>query len=260
MLLSDQAQGLRAAFPAEAFSADHSRGLRATAAPLLGRTFGSASWQHAWGRPVCGSFVIERLKEVFGTCGVGWRYAHSPFEEVTTNKGHAEVVTEVALQYGCQEDGGGRPVGWDAQVDGWSFPDNRADRHWSEPILACGGHTVGKGGAPNTDARKSAVTDGITKAASMIGIGHEVFKGLVRVGVKLDPRNMPSGGNGRQAKSKAQGGNGSEHPDATAFWEMYHQEAKSAGVPIKVAQGLAQNGDWATACQGPRTLIAGSKS
>ena len=106
---------------------------------------------------------------------------------------------------------------------------------------------------PHTDARKSAVTDGLTKAASMIGIGHDVFKGLVRAGVRLQARNMPAGGNGREAK----GGNGS---DATAFWELYHQQAKSAGVPIKVAQGLAQNGDWATACQDLNTLISGSTS
>ena len=33
-----------------------------------------------------------------------------------------------------------------------------------------------------TDARKGAITDGLTKAASMIGVGHDVFKGKVRVG------------------------------------------------------------------------------
>lgn len=32
-----------------------------------------------------------------------------------------------------------------------------------------------------TDARKGAITDGLTKAASMIGVGHQVFKGQVRV-------------------------------------------------------------------------------
>jgi hypothetical protein len=41
-----------------------------------------------------------------------------------------------------------------------------------------------------TDARKGAITDGLTKAASMIGVGHEVFKGLVRV---AQPGRAPEG-------------------------------------------------------------------
>jgi hypothetical protein len=64
---------------------------------------------------------------------------------------------------------------------------------------------------------------------------------------------MPTGGNGGEAK----GGNGA---DSTAFWELYHQQAKPAGIPIKVAQGLAQQGDWAAACRRLETLIAGSAS
>ena len=60
----------------------------------------------------------------------------------------------------------------------------------------------------------------------------------------VDRRNMPSGGNGREAKR----GNGNGRADATAFWELYHQQAKPAGIPIKVAQGLANKGDWAAAC------------
>jgi len=80
-----------------------------------------------------------------------------------TDNGRAEIVTEVALQFrfpatndctGCDQ------VVWDAQTNVYVFR---------------------KGGAPFTDARKSAVTDGLTKAASMIGVGHQVFKGLVRV-------------------------------------------------------------------------------
>ena len=87
-----------------------------------------------------------------------------------------EVVTEVALQYRHQE-GGTQPVNWEGK--GWAHRTD-ASQEWCEPIFACGGHAVGRGAAPHTDARKSAVTDGLTKAASMIGIGHGVFKGLVR--------------------------------------------------------------------------------
>jgi hypothetical protein len=79
---------------------------------------------------------------------------------------------------------------------------------------------VRRGAVPHTDARKSAVTDGLTKAASMLGIGHEVFKGLVRVGARLIPSNASSGRNGSTL---------------IAFWALYQRQAKRAIVPTKAA-------------------------
>ena len=122
------------------------------------------------------SAVIERLKEVFGLCGTGWRHGHSLFEEVQTDTGRVEIVAEVAFQYRfpVTTDGTGCALAaWDAQACGWAFRGETGG--WSEPILACVGKAPGKGGVAITDARKSAVTDGLTKAASMIGVGHEVF-------------------------------------------------------------------------------------
>ena len=214
MLNQDQVQALKAPFPPEALSSDTSRGFELTS--------------------IKAAFVIERLNEVFGPCGVGWRYVHAPFEEVQNGNGRVEVLTEVALQFrfGATNDcAGSDRVVWD---DGWAFRPSNHD--WSEPIFACGGHAVGKGGAPMTDARKSAVTDGLTKAASMIGVGSDVFKGLVRV-------------NGRARKG---GGNGA---NSTAFWQLYHSEGKQS-VPLEVAQGLAGNGDWAAACAELGRLLA----
>ncbi|MEI2655522.1 MAG: hypothetical protein V9G12_25855 [Microthrixaceae bacterium] len=81
------------------------------------------------------------------------------------------------------------PVVWDAQAHGWAFvQDGEA---WSWPIFSPGGRRPNKGNTPMTDARKGAITDGLTKASSMIGVGHEVFKGLVR----------PSQANGQSAKA-----------------------------------------------------------
>jgi hypothetical protein len=82
MLTEDQIQAIKAPFPSEALSSDTSRvfeltSIKAAQAPA----------------------VIEGLNQVFGPCGVGWRYAHSPFEELHTDNGRAEIVTEVALQY-----------------------------------------------------------------------------------------------------------------------------------------------------------------
>jgi hypothetical protein len=153
MLSENQISALRASFPAEAMSADTSRGFELTS--------------------IKAAFVVERLNEVFGPCGAGWRYVHSPFEWV-----EGEVITEVALQFHVAE-GGVNAILWDGQSHGWAFVPDSAG--WSWPILSPGGRRPGKGTAPLTDARKGAITDGLTKAASMIGVGHDVFKGLVRV-------------------------------------------------------------------------------
>ena len=129
-------------------------------------------------RTAYGSADIERLNDVFGPCGIGWRYVHAPFEVLDTGNGRTEIVTEVALQYRfvpTSDCVGTGPVDWNA---GWAICTSEVSTAWSEPVLACGGKSVGKGGAAFTDARKSAVTDGLTKAASMIGVGHQVFKGL----------------------------------------------------------------------------------
>jgi hypothetical protein len=187
MLTQEQVQALRAPFPQEALKPDTSRGFELTS--------------------IKAAYVIERLNDVFGPCGIGWRYVHSPFDDVATDDSRLEVVTEVALQYrfkATNERAGCDRVAWDAQTGNWTF---RASNHdWGEPIYACGGKGLGRGGAPYTDARKSAVTDGLTKAASMIGVGHQVFKGLVRVG------SQDSSGNGRGRRCKANNG-----PNATTF-------------------------------------------
>jgi hypothetical protein len=151
----------------------------------------------------------------------------------------------VALQYRLDptnECAGCDKVVWDAQTHDWSFRKGASDKDWSEPIFACGGRGLGKGSTPFTDARKSAVTDGLTKAASMIGVGHRVFKGLVLVGAST-----------RRGRRKSSGGNGAS---ATTFWTLYNEHAKPQGVPMTKAKALAGNGDWGEACDQLRALIA----
>jgi hypothetical protein len=253
MLSNDQVQALRSPFPEEALSADTSRGFELTS--------------------IKAAFVIERLNEAFGPCGLGWRYVHSPFEEVETGNGRVEIVTEVAFQYrfhATNDCTGCDPVTWDAQGGDWAFRNGASNHDWSEAIFACGGKSLGKGGAVITDARKSAVTDGLTKAASMIGVGHEVFKGLVRVGgssgqTSKKPEQVQRKGNGRQPvradgdgqgqdKDKQPGGNGKAN--ATEFWKLFNAQGKAAGVSMEAAKELAGNGDWAAACTELQALIA----
>jgi len=222
MLTQDQMARLRAPFPKEALSADTSRGFELTS--------------------IRAAYVIERLNEVFGPCGAGWRYVHAPFEQLD-----GEVVTEVAVQYPVE--GSNVPaVVWDAEAGNWGFlPDTSG---WSWPILAVGGKKVGKGGAPLTDARKSAVTDGLTKAASMIGVGHEIFKGLVRLG-----RERKENSNSRPRKDKASRPmSGTDTEDsgsasAQSFWKLAN-EALDAGITherIRAIASSANGNGWRAA-------------
>ncbi len=222
MLPEDQVRALRASFPAEALSADTSRGFELTS--------------------IKAAYIIERLSDVFGICGSGWRYVHSPFESIVMADERTEILTEVALQYRCSNDGqpGCSPVEWCA---GWR-PDHDRGAIWSEPVYAVGGHSLGRGSVPYTDARKSAVTDGLTKAASMLGIGHQVFKGLVRT--------SGDNGNGHHGDGYGRTGVGS---DATAFWALYNREGKAAGVSIESAKDLAGRGNWAGALTGLQAMI-----
>lgn len=142
---------LTADFPQDAFVVDKSRGFQ-----LIGMR---------------SAFIIERLTEVFGLLGVGWRYMRSPF-----SKEGKEVITEVMLQYHVG-DGGTWPIIWD---DGWK-PDKSDKAIWSEGIVGVGGNQIGSGGVPLSDAQKSAESNALSKAASRIGVGIKAYKGLLKV-------------------------------------------------------------------------------
>ena len=149
-------------FPHEAFQVDDSRGF-----VLIG---------------IKSAFVIERMNEVFGVLGNGWRFAHSPFEE------HGkEVVVEVIIQYRVGE-GGTWPYNYDTRLGGFVphvlyHEDGKPDylsAVWSHPISGVGGNRVGSGGVPMSDARKSAVSSALSKATSRLGIGVQAYKGQLR--------------------------------------------------------------------------------
>ena len=99
------------------------------------------------------AYVIERLNDVFGIGG--WSYDFSDFEEI-----QGEITTVVTL-----------------------FIHSQDNEHLA--IKQAGGKRIIKTNI--TDARKSAVTDGLTKCASILGIGHNIFKGKVKVGDEKPP-------------------------------------------------------------------------
>lgn len=93
-------------------------------------------------------FVIERLNDTFGI--FGWKYT---FDEPKEKDG--EYYCKVTLS-----------------ITG----ENEA----VHSISQYGGKRVVRNNI--TDAYKSAITDGLTKCASILGIGHKVFKGEVKIG------------------------------------------------------------------------------
>lgn len=136
------------------------------------------------------AFVLERLNQTFGLLGYGWRYAHSK-HHVESAEGKQEVLVEVAFQWRVceQADGDGLcpPIYWKPRsstndggvvAQGWTFATNQP-RVWSEPIFTTGGSGLmnRKGSMPFKDACQGATTNGLTKAASRLGVGLEIFKG-----------------------------------------------------------------------------------
>ena len=103
------------------------------------------------------AYVIERLNEAFGLLGEGWKYTVSSFKE--TMQPDQQEIMEVGANVKFQ----------------YQLPNGE----WSEEIPHVGGKRVIKNNI--TDARKSAITDALTKIAGMLGVGHLAFKGKVKV-------------------------------------------------------------------------------
>ena len=95
------------------------------------------------------AYVVERLTDAFGL--FGWCY---DWKEMGFNDGEWGCIVELRVLVG---------------------DDVRTVRQF-------GGHRMV--GNRQADSKKSAVTDGLTKCASMLGIGHSVFKGQQVADVK----------------------------------------------------------------------------
>jgi hypothetical protein len=146
------------------------------------------------------AYIMERLNDAFGI--FGWSYTFDPFE---TLGGEICIVVHLTVSMG-------EP---------------------SRTISQAGGKKPAtKGGCPMTDARKSAVTDGLTKCASVLGVGHTIFKGQQDVNASQDtptPQKAPDSG--------SQGGTGDAIAPPTTKGDitdgrirMLHAKLKDAGI------------------------------
>lgn len=118
---------LRAPLPDEAIIADNSRGFLLTG--------------------LKGAYVVERLNDVFGLCGMGWKFEVA---ELQVENGWA--TCSLLLYF-------------------------RVLDEWSAPIPGLGDKQMVKNRVG--DAMKSAISDALKKAASFLGVGERAYKGLL---------------------------------------------------------------------------------
>jgi hypothetical protein len=105
----------------------------------------------------------EALTNLFGPCGVGWKYTIDEWHTQEVSTGELMIFVKVSLYIIDKESG-----------------------HWSEPIPAFGGDYIIKkdknGIHGNDEAMKMAVTDALGTACKMIGVAADIYRGLVAKG------------------------------------------------------------------------------
>ena len=100
---------------------------------------------------------VEVMTEVYGLCGVGWKYEVVDKEIIDCSDGQKLIYLTVSLQI---KDG---------------------DK-WSEPIYGIGGDFIlkkeRKGMRADDDAYKKCLTDALGNAMKNIGVAADVYKGM----------------------------------------------------------------------------------
>jgi hypothetical protein len=108
-------------------------------------------------------FRIKRMTEMFGPCGIGWKYTIDDVHEKEVATGELLVFVKVSLYIIDKESG-----------------------QWSAPIPAYGGDYLIKkdknGIHGNDEAMKMAVTDALGTACKMIGVAADIYRGLIAKG------------------------------------------------------------------------------
>lgn len=143
-------------FPNEAYKPDTSRGFE--------RTTLTAQW------------AVERMNETFGPLGFGWIVTPT-YSPTMAASGAAYVLCRIALQYRICSPGGAigyHPARLNPETD---IFEAEPGGDFSYPVMSAGGHGVMKDRLD--DAWKSALTDAMTKGVSRLGVGNDLFRGLI---------------------------------------------------------------------------------
>lgn len=103
---------------------------------------------------------IQAMTEVYGSCGVGWKFEKTDEKTYACPDGKLLLYLEIALYIRNEESG-----------------------HWSEPIYGWGGDFIlqkNKNGlVANDEAYKMALTDALGNAMKCLGVGADVYMGLM---------------------------------------------------------------------------------
>jgi hypothetical protein len=103
----------------------------------------------------------EALTNLFGPCGVGWKYTIDNWHTQEVSTGETMVFVQVSLYI------------------------KNGDK-WSEPIPAFGGDFLIKkdrnGTHGNDEGFKMAITDALGTACKMIGVAADIYRGLIAKG------------------------------------------------------------------------------
>ena len=158
--------------------------------PLAGKTEINPQWR------------IQVMTEVYGPCGVGWRFELTEEKTYTCPAGQILLFVEVALYVVDPESG-----------------------QWSEPIYGWGGDFIiekNKNGlVANDEAYKMALTDALGNAMKCLGVGSDVYMG------KFD---------GKNDNNKENNGN----YDGSKYTKEDYSERREIGPAPKQQQPAAQ--------------------
>lgn len=105
------------------------------------------------------------MTEVFGACGIGWKYSIDKLWTEPGTEGEVFAFAQVSVYTKATTEGMAGPTGG----------------YWSAPIPGVGGHKLiesERAGLHNNDeAFKMAVTDALSVALKMLGVAAEVYLG-----------------------------------------------------------------------------------
>ena len=98
----------------------------------------------------------EALTEVYGTCGIGWKFTIDRLWTEQATEGQIFAFANISLYV-------------------------KEDDKWSDPIPANGGNMLivkeSRGLYNNDEAFKMAVTDALGNACKMVGVASEIYRG-----------------------------------------------------------------------------------
>ncbi len=174
----------------------------------------------------------KAMTEQFGMCGVGWKYEVVRTWQEAGSEDQVFAFAEVALQF--------------------QHPHKTMDYQWSDPIPGIGGSMLiakEKAGPHSSDeAYKMAITDALSVAMKMIGVGADVYMGMMDGKHSAAGKGTTAPKKGTEDIGTVEGKDPDETPDKkdhrkrTLLWKimlkMNHDITDDARKELKILSGF----------------------